>query len=115
MKVISRGSKSTGKNKFYSEYFYRRKWSLTKWQNDEDVTDLSGNAEKENNTCEAVPDEVYFLMMPENEVIQAKKNELQSLKDNQVYTEVTDAGQDRAKIRWIYTTKEFSEGRVVKP
>lgn len=78
------------------------------------MSDLSGNAEKENNTCEAVPDEVYFLMMPKNEVIQAKKNELQSWKDNQVYTEVPDAGQDRVKIRWIYTTKEFPEGSVVK-
>ena len=92
MNVVNRGSKSTGKiisimnasieeaDPFWLDFVDE----VTKWKND-DIIDSIGNAEDE-----VVPD-VYFSMIPENEAIQAKKNELESWKYDQVYTEVSDA------------------------
>ena len=44
----------------------------------------------------------------------AKNNELNSWKENLVYTEVPDFGQDRIQSRWICTTKDAPHGKVAK-
>ena len=45
------------------------------------------------------------------EVVEAKKKEMQNLKDYDTFEEVIDRGQDRITSRWIITKKQKHDGQ----
>lgn len=93
-KVLSRGGKSTGANKF--------------WLNIQDLKDDKqiGLDWKQNvEEWEILEENVLFLKKEDLGFEEAKKKELNSWKDMNVYTEVKDVNQPLVSVRWVFTKK----------
>ena len=119
VKVISRGGKATGANKFVMNVsidgghptWVDFKKSVAEWKHKDQVDEEDAESE---DSFESV-DEVYAVQeLSGYDWIAAKERELSSWKDNYVFTEVKDYGQDRIQCRWICTTKDSPEGKIAK-
>lgn len=108
-KVIGRAGKATGKNKAWYNVKYSEPESLKNAEISVDLSKIEGlecivqeNNELENN-----------VMITENVSFdEAKMKELESWKNNKVYTEEIDKGQKCVSTRWICTLKESSDGGI---
>ena len=58
--------------------------------------------------------EEVFIARATDEVFQAKMRELQVWKDNDVYEEVSDRGQNMVFVRWVITEKVKSGTPIIK-
>ena len=72
-----------------------------------------------NNECFLEDVTTYVVELPSSkhntpEVKEAKKVELQNLKDYDTFEEVADSGQDRISSRWVITVKEAHDGQKTK-
>ena len=117
-RVISKGGKATGKNKYYVNV-----------QNDKDSQKLgvhldkvefeivpdTSRVEEDGNNCEDNSEESNVVFVPMNhhgqpEVVKAKQQELQNWSNFEVYTEVPDRGQRTLSTRWVVTEKSLPDG-----
>ena len=118
MKVISRGGKATGANKFVMNVSVNGglptwidfKKSVAEWKvrSDYDEDDSVSH-----DSFESV-DDVLTVQQNEEDWKIAKENELSNWKENSVFTEVDDCGQDRIQCRWVCTAKDSSDGKIRK-
>ena len=117
VKVISRGGKATGANKFVMNVsidganpsWLDFKKSVVEWKLDdvaEDESDISD--------FEDANEALFTSDHSPKEWDTAVKAELESWKQNSVYLEVPDEEQDRIHTRWILSSKETSSGKVPK-
>ena len=99
--MISRAGKATGKNKYLMNVAMEEgdpfrldfENGVLEWETNED--DRTANNEGP---------EVSLLMDSSNvQLDEAKKRELQSWVEHQVYTQVPDQGQLKLLTRWVYT------------
>ena len=137
-KIISRGGKSTGKNKFYmnvldetnnamsgidlnkvefeiidNSQIQSKESTLTEQSQNNDLEN-SHLAQSENND-----EEVNITHIPIGEhwrpdVIQAKQKEIDNWKKFDVFTEVQDQGQKRISTRWVITEKINENDKNIK-
>ena len=102
-KVVSRAGKTTGRNKNCFNIKSDSDGSIN-WVNLEELDE-----------CVMVPDEdESVLMFNSDEVIAAKEVEMQSWKDNNVFEEVDDVGQQTISVRWVITEKLKGNNTVTK-
>ena len=102
-KIISRAGKSGGK---YKNCFNIKNDSdgNIDWYNLDNLSELK-----------TVPDDVeMFIMFSSEEVIAAKNKEIENWRENDVYEEVEDRGQESMSVRWVITEKVKSNKTVVK-
>ena len=106
-KILSRGGKSTGQNKYYFNIM-----------NNEDQIKLGINLELvdfeiiEKDNSEEV--EAVFVSKERHsdaDIIEAKTKELQNWKDFGIFKEVPDQGQKNLSTRWVVTEKPLSDGQ----
>ena len=77
----------------------RRKWiNLREYENIEKIAD----------------EEEILLGFEDEEILQAKRKELQSWKENEVFEEVPEEGQRKMSMRWIITEKMKEGKRICK-
>ena len=119
MRVISRGGKATGANKFVMNVsvdgghptWLDFKKSVAEWR-------LQCDESEDNNVGSedsfASVNEAFVVREAEGDWKDAKISELKSWKENNVYTETRDCGQDRIHCRWICTKKDSPSGKVAK-
>ena len=119
MKIISRGGKATGANKFVMNVsvdgghptWLDFKKSVAEWKLQDQVEEKDTGSED----SFASVDEVYTVQdLTGYDWTAAKESELSSWKENSVFSEVKDCGQDRIQCRWICTTKDSSTGKIAK-
>ena len=122
-KVISRGGKATGKNKYYVNVM--NEGDKQKLGIHLDRLEYQMLDEEEDGSCrEGIDDErdeeanVVFVPISSHgtpEVVRAKEQELQNWSNFEVYTEVQDNGQNALSTRWVVTEKPLPGGeKVVK-
>ena len=117
LKVISRGGKSTGKNKFVmnvsiedtNPVWLDFEHGVLEWKHISEEEGSDGVDDFEDATEEA------FLSSHSNDdLFKAKMSELGSWEENGVYTQVSDIGQDKIQTRWICTAKDTPSGKAIK-
>ena len=126
-KVISRGGKSTGRNKYYVNLIHENDNKMLGVHLDrfeyEIVKDNSlptiENTENNLQFQEDNEEEVNITYVPVGdhwrpEVIKAKENEIDNWKNFNVFTEVEDKGQKTISTRWVITQKTIDEDNHVK-
>ena len=110
LKVISRAGKATGKNRYlmnvvleHGEPFWLDfEHGVIDWQTDtEDEQTIS-------------PEENVMNVSSNEDLDIAKKKELQSWSENQVFTQVPDQGQPRISTRWVFTDKLSNGDNILK-
>ena len=124
VQVTSRAGKATGKAKNCwnvkecdtgEEYYVnldKVQWTSSDETSDSNTSeDLHESSEGTSEECLVSNDVVEHQ---KNAVLKAKLDELQSWKNNNVYTEVKDTGQDRLSVRWVMTEKIKEENIVPK-
>ena len=120
MRVISRGGKATGSNKFVMNVSVdgdRPTWvdfkkSVAEWKLQ---TESDSESSLESEQSFASVDDVLAVQEKIGlDWAAAKASELKSWELNSVYTEVEDRGQDRIQCRWICSTKESAAGKLTK-
>ena len=124
MTVISKAGKTTakhGRNNYMMNVVMENgepfcldfKDGVSEWErNREDFED--NNLEEHSSENEEEPQEDIMFSLSSQEMIIAKQNELQSWKENKVYTQVLDEGQSRISTMWIGTEKEgIAKARLV--
>ena len=100
-KVVSRGGKTTGRYKHW--YNVER----------EDGTTQSINMKEGVRDLEEVCDDAEMLVFfNSSEVTEAKQRELASWRENKVYEEVENTGQEIITVRWVVTEK-IKDGKTV--
>ena len=128
-KIISKGGKSTGKNKYYVNVMHDKdqqkfgvhldKVEYTVLKDDESREDDGGSKEDDNSSSEKADhgEETNVVFVPINshgkpEVIKAKEQELQNWSNFDVYKEIQDNGQKALSTRWVVTEKPLPEGKM---
>ena len=128
MKVLSRAGKVTGKNKYIlnvcpennNPFWLDFENSVLEWKDVPQKEDHSEIVAEDVLSSGEDHDEVdeeeisLFSSVNPTEYLEAMKRELQSWVDNNVYSVVSDSGQNRITTRWICTTKESKEGEIIK-
>ena len=113
--VISRAGKAKGKNKYLMNVVMEQgepfwldfEHGVSEWQ----ANEVEQTEEPEHTSC----DEGNVMISSSNDDIdQAKKKELHSWIENQVYTQVPDQGQPKISTRWIYTNKKSNGKQICK-
>lgn len=110
--IISRAGKATGRNKHWFNVKIQRPVNL---ENEEMSVDLSKVTDL--NVAEPLigPTEGDTIMMVAGrEFDEAKKRELDSWKQNNVFTEIDDAGQKCISTRWVCSLKNTPNGVMQK-
>ena len=118
LEVISRAGKVGGKNKYImnvededgKKFWLDFKNNITEWK--ENLENSKSDSESADNSFADCTDLLY--MTSEEEVIQAKKAELGSWVENNVFSLVPDTGQHKIKTRWVHTRKQANGKVVVK-
>ena len=125
-KVVSKGGKSSGKNKFYMNIVNENTDDLLGIHLDKvkyEVIDTDAtNVEKVGFDTAKYPtqnEEVNVTSIPYSEhnspkVRQAKEKELENWKSFDVYTEVPDIGQKTISTRWVVTKKDICDQESIK-
>ena len=112
LNVISRAGKATGKNKYLMNvameegdpFWLDFENGVLEWETNED-----------DQTATNEGPEVSLLMDSSNDQLdEAKKRELQSWVEHQVYTQVPYRGQPKILTRWVYTNKESNGKQTFK-
>ena len=102
--VVSRAGKATGK--------YRDCYNF-RW--DSDGSTSWADLNRDFNSWKIVNEDTEVLILfNSGEVMCAKELELQNWKDNEVYEEVEDVGQETLSVRWVVTEKLKAGQKVVK-
>ena len=102
-KIISRAGKAGG--------IYGNCYNIMKENGDMDWIDLVRQVEK----WRPYPDGEQLLMCTGNSSIhEAKLNEYENWKQNKVFQEVSDDGQDAISVRWVITEKLKGDNRIIK-
>ena len=102
--VLGRAGKSTGKYKSWFNVGVEQD-SGTYEEKAIDISGLVKLSVVQDVTDETVHDEEVYVVANED-FAEAKERELKSWKDNNVYTEVRDEGQDWISSRWVLEYKE---------
>ena len=124
MTVISKAGKITakhGKNNYMMNvvmengepFWLDFKDGVSEWERNREDSD-DNNVEEHSSENENEPQEDIMFSMSSQEMKIAKQDELQSWKENKVYTQVLDQGQSRISTMWIGTEKEgMAKARLV--
>ena len=104
VKILSRAGKSTGKYK--NCYNFRNEGNgQESWLDfGKDVTE----------TREMQEDEEIMITISDERTMEAKKKEMASWIENEVFEEVECDGQPTISVRWIITEKMKKEGKIIK-
>lgn len=103
-RVLSRAGKSTGKYKDC----YNVKWDL-------DGSESWVDVREDFSDLQVMEDNVEMMVLfNSEEVLCAKKKEIKSWQENDVYEEVDDVGQDTLSVRWVVTEKNKDKQSVIK-
>ena len=120
-KVISKGGKSSGKNKFYMNILNENTEDMLGIHlNRVEYEIIKENDERfETNNDYSQNEEVNVTMVPHSdhenpEVRAAKQKELENWKTFRVYTETPDMGQKTISTRWVITKKEICDQETIK-
>ena len=104
IKILSRAGKSTGKYK-----------SCYNFQNEGNGEESWSDFEKDvSETREMQADEEIMITISDERTMEAKKKEIASWIDNEVFEEVEWDGQPTISVRWIITEKVKKEGKIIK-
>ena len=124
--VLSRGGKSTGKNKYYVNVMNNKDKQKLGMHLDkiefevvkEDVgNDANARGREEDDVSREEDEEeanVVFVSVSSHckpEIIKAKEQELQNWRNFDVYREIQDSGQKALSTRWVVTEKSLPEGK----
>ena len=110
--MISRAGKATGKNKYLMNVAMKEGDPF--WLDFENGV-LEWETNEDDQTATNEDPEVSLLMDSSNDQLdEAKKRELQSWVEHQVYTQVPDQGQPKILTRWVYTNKESNGKQTLK-
>ena len=110
-RVLSRAGKSTGKNKTWYNLRYISPDDLVGIKQSVDLSQVDGLVVR-NQLLEPIPEE-NVMVLEDVSMEAAKRDELQSWKNNNVYTEVDNHGQSCISTRWVCTLKSTENG--IKP
>lgn len=103
-KIVSRAGKATGK--------FKNRYNIKK--------DSDGNVgwvdlDRDFSSWETVDDDIEMLVFfNTDEVMQAKKKEIDNWMRNEVYEEADDVGQQAMSVRWVVTEKVKEGKSIVK-
>ena len=112
--VVRRSGKATGK---YKDYWYVNSQKTGEVEEFNVVTDLEDLKLKDDESVEELFHDVYNveeIMKVEltEDVIEAKKMEIDKWIEEGVFNEVTDEGQEKLSTTWVITTK-MKDGKVI--
>ena len=105
LNVISRAGKATGKNKHLMNVALEQGKPF--WQKFE-----PGLLEWKASEIRPTSDEENIMISSSDHNLETAKKELQSWVKNKVHTQVSDQGQPRISIRWVYTNKNLNDKQV---
>ena len=105
VKILGKGGKSTGRNRFYYNVENESQEKSGVF-----LDQVQFEIMTENSVSDDTHEEVNVVFIPayrhqEAEVIQAKQVELQNWKDMEVYEEIKDQGQKVISTRWVIREK----------
>ena len=104
IKILGRAGKSTGKYK--NCYNFRNEGN-----GEESWLDFEKDVSE---TREMEEDEEIMITISDERTMEAKRNEIASWIDNDVFEEVEWDGQTTISVRWIITEKVKKEGKMIK-
>ena len=118
VELVSRAGKASGK--------YKNAWNVqdcntgeqyyvdlnrVQWSQEERVENTRSESQETPEECLMSSD---VENLKKNLVLSAKLKELESWKENEVYDEVEDIGQDRISVRWVVTEKMKDDKVITK-
>ena len=118
-KVLSRGGKSSGKNRFYMNIVNENTDDIFGIHLNQVQYEIIENQGTNTDSHSTQNEDVNVTSIPYSEhnnleVKQAKEKELENWKSFNVYTEVSDLGQKTISTRWVVTKKDICNQECVK-
>ncbi|PIK34738.1 hypothetical protein BSL78_28434 [Apostichopus japonicus] len=111
--VMGKGGKATGRNKHYVNVQREEDEQKVGIHLDKVEFEVIKNAGSDAHVSSSADANIVFIPVShhgDNEVVQAKHQELQNWQDFKVYTEVQDHGQKKLSTRWVVTEKTLPNG-----
>ena len=107
----------TGEEKEFEILGLAGKRGSKKWKDSYNIKETDSgrkywiNLREYDNIRRVIEEEEVLLGCESDKILEAKKNEFESWKRNNVYEEVRDEGQKTMSVRWVITNKE-KEGKL---